>query len=179
MATETVEVVIDSLLAAGVKYVFGVPGAKIDSVFNALVDKPEIKLVVCRHEQNAAFIAAAVGKLTGRPGVCIATSGPGTSNLVTGLVTANDEGSPIVALVGSVKRAQAARRTHQSLRAAELLAPITKKVGAAIVEDQVAEIMLDAFRTAAAHPQGAAVVSLPIDVMTLGVKSPIPALFDS
>ncbi|KAJ9156629.1 Acetolactate synthase [Pleurostoma richardsiae] len=175
MATETVEVVIDSLLAAGVKYVFGVPGAKIDSVFNALVDKPEIKLVVCRHEQNAAFIAAAVGKLTGRPGVCIATSGPGTSNLVTGLVTANDEGSPIVALVGSVKRAQAARRTHQSLRAAELLAPITKKVGAAIVEDQVAEIMLDAFRTAAAHPQGAAVVSLPIDVMTLGVKSPIPA----
>lgn len=173
--TETVDIVIDSLLAAGVKYVFGVPGAKIDSVFNALIDRPEIKLVVCRHEQNAAFIAGAIGKITGRPGVCIATSGPGTSNLVTGLVTANDEGAPVVAIVGSVKRAQAAKRTHQSLLAVPLLRPVTKKVTQAVVEDQVSEIMLDAFRVAAAIPQGATVVSLPIDVMTAGHKSSIPA----
>lgn len=173
--TETVDIVIDSLLAAGVKYVFGVPGAKIDSVFNALVDHPEIKLVVCRHEQNAAFIAGAIGKITGRPGVCIATSGPGTSNLVTGLVTANDEGAPVVAIVGSVARAQAAKRTHQSLQAVALLRPVTKKVTAAVVEDQVSEIMLDAFRVAAAVPQGATVVSLPIDVMTAGHKSSTPA----
>lgn len=173
--TETVDIVIDSLLAAGVKYVFGVPGAKIDSVFNALVDRPEIKLIVCRHEQNAAFIAGAIGKITGRPGVCIATSGPGTSNLVTGLVTANDEGAPVVAIVGSVARAQAAKRTHQSLQAVALLRPVTKKVTAAVVEDQVSEIMLDAFRVAAAVPQGATVVSLPIDVMTAGHKSSIPA----
>lgn len=173
--TETVDVVIDSLLAAGVKYVFGVPGAKIDSVFNALIDHPEIKLIVCRHEQNAAFIAGAVGKITGRPGVCIATSGPGTSNLVTGLVTANDEGAPVVAIVGSVKRAQAAKRTHQSLLAVALLRPVTKKVTQAVVEDQVSEIMLDSFRVAAAVPQGATVVSLPIDVMTAGHKSSIPA----
>src|SRR4051812_7064876 len=143
--TETVQIVIDSLLAAGVKYVFGVPGAKIDSVFNALLDHPEIRLVVCRHEQNAAFIAAAVGKLTGRPGVCIVTSGPGTSNLVTGLVTANDEGMPVVAIAGDVKRAQASKRTHQSLRTGALLAPVTKKVVSAVVPDQVAEILLDAF----------------------------------
>lgn len=173
--TETVDIVIDSLLAAGVKYVFGVPGAKIDSVFNALIDHPEIKLIVCRHEQNAAFIAGAVGKITGRPGVCIATSGPGTSNLVTGLVTANDEGAPVVAIVGSVARAQAAKRTHQSLQALALLRPVTKKVTAAVVEDQVSEIMLDAFRVAAAVPQGATVVSLPIDVMTAGHRSSIPA----
>jgi thiamine pyrophosphate-dependent acetolactate synthase large subunit-like protein len=121
MSNDTVKIVIDSLVAAGVKYVFGVPGAKIDSVFNALVDHPEIKLVVCRHEQNAAFIAGAVGKVTGRPGVCIATSGPGTSNLVTGLITATDEGSPMVAIVGSVKRSEALKKTHQSLRGVELL----------------------------------------------------------
>ncbi|ORY70919.1 acetolactate synthase [Pseudomassariella vexata] len=175
MPTETVQIVIDSLTAAGVKYVFGVPGAKIDSVFNALVDHPEIKVIVCRHEQNAAFIAAAVGKLTGRPGVCIATSGPGTSNLVTGLITATDEGAPLVAIVGSVKRAQAAKRTHQSLRATELLTPVTKKVVEAIVEDQVAEVVLDAFRVAAAYPQGATAICLPIDVMTQGMKSSIPA----
>ena len=176
MATETVQIVVDSLLAAGVKYIFGVPGAKIDSVFNALVDHPEIRLVVCRHEQNAAFIAAAVGRITGRPGVCIATSGPGTSNLVTGLITATDEGAPMVAIVGSVKRSQALKKTHQSLRGIELLGPVTKQAAAAVVEDQVAEIMLSAFRTAAAHPQGATAVSLPIDIMTVGVsKSSIPA----
>lgn len=73
---------VESLHAAGVKYVFGIPGAKIDGVFNALLDHPEIKLIVCRHEQNAGFMAAAVGRLTGTPGVCIATSGPGASNLV-------------------------------------------------------------------------------------------------
>lgn len=172
---ETVQIAVDSLLAAGVKYVFGVPGAKIDSLFNALLDHPEIRLVVCRHEQNAAFIAGAVGKLTGRPGVCIVTSGPGTSNLVTGLVTANDEGMPLVAIAGSVKRVQAAKRTHQSLRTAELLAPVTKKVVAAGVADQVAELMLDAFRVAAMHPQGATAISLPIDVMTAGMTSAIPA----
>lgn len=175
MPTETVQIIIDSLRAAGVKYVFGVPGAKIDSVFNALVDHPEIKLVVCRHEQNAAFIAAAVGKLTGLPGVCIATSGPGTSNLVTGLVTATDEGAPMVAIVGNVKRAQEAKRTHQSLRAVELLAPVTKKVVAGVVPDQIAEIVMDAFRVASTHPQGATAISLPIDVMTAGVRSTIPA----
>lgn len=173
--TETVDIVIDSLVAAGVKYVFGVPGAKIDSVFNGLIDRPEIKLIVCRHEQNAVFIAGAIGKITGRPGVCIATSGPGTSNLATGLVTANDEGAPVVAIVGSVKRAQAAKRTHQSLQAVALLRPVTKKVTAAVVEDQVSEIMLDAFRVATANPQGATVVSLPIDIMTAGHKSAIPA----
>ncbi|KAL7926077.1 acetolactate synthase [Trichoderma austrokoningii] len=166
MPQDTVDILIDSLKAAGVKYVFGVPGAKIDSVFNALLDHPAIKLVVCRHEQNAAFIAAAMGKVTGRPGVCIATSGPGTSNLVTGLVTATDEGAPVVAIVGSVKRSQSLQRTHQSLRGVDLLAPVTKKVLSAVVEDQVAEIMLDAFRVAAASPPGATAVSLPIDLMT-------------
>ncbi|OHF01675.1 acetolactate synthase [Colletotrichum orchidophilum] len=176
MSSETVDVVIDSLVAAGVKHIFGVPGAKIDSVFNALIDRPEIQLVVCRHEQNAAFIAGAIGRITGRPGVCIATSGPGTSNLVTGLVTANDEGAPVVAIVGDVKRVQAAKKTHQSLRGVQLLEPVTKKTTGAVHPDQISEIMLDAFRTATAYPQGATAVSLPIDIMTVGTKTSIPAL---
>lgn len=174
--TETVRVVVDSLIAAGVEYVFGVPGAKIDSLFNELLDHPKIKLVVCRHEQNAAFMAAAVGRLTGRPGVCIATSGPGTSNLVTGLVTANDEGYPVVAIVGSVKRAQALKRTHQSLRGVELLTPVTKKSAAAVVENQIAEIILDAFRAASSFPRGATSVTLPADIMLASVsKTTVPA----
>mgnify|MGYP003629580859 CR=1 FL=1 len=65
------KIVVESLVNAGVKMVFGIPGAKIDALFNELLDHSEIKLIVCRHEQNAAFIAAAIGRLTGSPGVCV------------------------------------------------------------------------------------------------------------
>lgn len=85
-------IVVESLINAGVKMVFGIPGAKIDAIFDELMEHPEIRLIVCRHEQNAAFIAAAIGRLTGIPGVCVATSGPGGTNLVTALATANTEG---------------------------------------------------------------------------------------
>src|SRR5436189_2046950 len=95
--------VVRHLEAQGVKHVFGVPGAKIDGVFNALVDST-IKTVVCRHEQNAAFIAGGIGRMTGKAGVAIVSSGPGVSNLVTGLATANSEGDPMVALDGAVAR---------------------------------------------------------------------------
>jgi len=93
------ELVVRTLEMQGVTHVFGVPGAKIDSVFNALVDST-IETVVCRHEQNAAFIAGGIGRMTGKAGVAIATSGPGVSNLTTGLATANSEGDPVVALGG-------------------------------------------------------------------------------
>lgn len=93
-ATQTgAQLVVRALEAQGVTDVFGVPGAKIDAVFNALVDS-RIKTVVCRHEQNAAFIAGGIGRMTGKAGVAIATSGPGVSNLTTGLATANTEGDP-------------------------------------------------------------------------------------
>jgi acetolactate synthase-1/2/3 large subunit len=81
---------VRSLEAQGVEYVFGVPGAKIDKVFDTL-----LKTVVCRHEQNASFIAGGVGRMTGKAGVVLVTSGPGCSNLVTGLATANSEGDPV------------------------------------------------------------------------------------
>ena len=88
MAEDTVaQIIVNSLYNAGVRYVFGVPGAKIDAIFDCLEDHPEIKLIVARHEQNAAFMAAALGRITGTPGVCIATSGPGASNLATGVLS--------------------------------------------------------------------------------------------
>ena len=93
--------VIEGLTAHGVRHIFGIPGGKIFQIYDALADGgPEI--VVCRHEQNAAFMAQAVGRLTGTPGVVAVTSGPGTANLPTGLVTANTEQDPVVALCGAV-----------------------------------------------------------------------------
>ena len=91
------QVVVESLEKHGVQYIFGIPGAKIDKVFDTLASS-SIQTVVCRHEQNAAFIAGGIGRLTGKAGVAIATSGPGVSNLTTGLLTANSEGDPLVAL---------------------------------------------------------------------------------
>src|ERR1700748_2703742 len=95
------QLVVRALEAKGVTHVFGIPGAKIDAVFDALIDST-IETVVCRHEQNAAFIAGGIGRMTGKAGVAIGPSGPGVSNLVTGLATANSEGDPIVALGGAV-----------------------------------------------------------------------------
>ena len=159
-------IVVQSLINAGVKMVFGIPGAKIDALFNELLDHPEIRLIVCRHEQNAAFIAAAIGRLTGIPGVCVATSGPGGTNLVTALATANTEGDPVVALVGSVPRSMSAAKTHQSMHLMEVIAPIAKKTQTVDHQDQVADIILDAFRTAGTYPQGVSAVALPLDIMS-------------
>ena len=100
--------VVEVIELAGVRYVFGIPGAKIDAVFDALLDGTA-ELVVCRHEQNAAFMASAIGRLTGTPGVVLVTSGPGTTNLATGLLTANTEQDPVVAICGAVARRRPAQ----------------------------------------------------------------------
>jgi acetolactate synthase-1/2/3 large subunit len=164
-AADTVaQITVNSLYNAGVRVVFGVPGAKIDAIFDCLMDHPEIKLIVARHEQNAAFMAAAVGRITGIPGVCIGTSGPGASNLATGLVTATTENDPVVALVGSVPRHMNLKRTHQSMRALDILGPTAKNAVGIDVEDQAAEVVLNAFRSASTSPKGAAVISIPQDV---------------
>jgi acetolactate synthase I/II/III large subunit len=99
------ELLVKSLESQGVEYVFGIPGAKIDKVFDTLSDS-KIKTVVCRHEQNAAFIAGGIGRLTGKAEVTLVTSGPGCSNLATGLATATSEGDPVVAIGGAVPVSQ-------------------------------------------------------------------------
>jgi acetolactate synthase-1/2/3 large subunit len=157
--------VVDTLGAFGIQYVFGVPGAKIDPLFDALVDSG-LELVVCRHEQNAAFMAAAVGRLTGRPGVAVVTSGPGTTNLATGLVTATTEQDPMIAICGAVSRVDRLKRTHQSMDAVAALKPFTKYAGEVNDPDNVPETIANAIRAATTVPRGAAAVVLPADVST-------------
>jgi acetolactate synthase-1/2/3 large subunit len=156
--------VVEALTAHGVEYIFGVPGAKIDSVFDVLADMGP-QLVVCRHEQNAAFMAGAIGRLTGTPGVVLVTSGPGTANLATGLLTANTEQDPVVALCGAVDREDRLKRTHQSMDAAALMKVVTKFTGEVNDPDNAPEAVANAFRAATTAPQGAAAVILPQDVL--------------
>lgn len=164
------EVVVRTLEARGVEYVFGIPGAKIDAVFDALVDSP-IKTVVCRHEQNAAFIAGGIGRMTGKAGVAIATSGPGVSNLVTGLATANSEGDPIVALGGAVATSETLKQIHQSMDSVSLCKPVTKFSAGVGSPEAVAEVVSNAFRAAESGRPGAAFVSLPKDIMAAPAQS--------
>jgi len=173
--------VVETLSAYGVQYIFGVPGAKVDAVFDALSDGgPE--LVVCRHEQNAAFKAAAVGRLTGVPGVALVTSGPGTTNLATGLITATTEQDPMIAICGAVARSDRLKRTHQSMDAVAALKPFTKYTGEVNDPDNVPEAVANALRAAVTAPRGAAAVVLPADVLTAATAKaivqplPVPAL---
>ncbi len=159
------QLVVRALEAQGVTHVFGIPGAKIDAVFDALVDS-KIKTVVCRHEQNAAFIAGGIGRMTGKAGVAIATSGPGVSNLVTGLATANSEGDPMIALGGAVGTSETLKQLHQTMDAVAICKPVTKFSATVASSDTVGEVMANAFRAAESGRPGAAYVNLPKDVMT-------------
>ncbi|MFT8394934.1 acetolactate synthase AlsS [Propionibacterium sp.] len=164
------DVVVETLRALGVRWVFGVPGAKIDPVFDALAEvagqSGAPRLVTCRNEQDAAFMAAAIGRITGVPGVVVVTSGPGTSNLATGLMTATTEGDPVVAICGAVSRSQRLKRTHQAMDSSRLLSAVTKSASEVTSADNVAEAVVGAFRSALCEPRGAAVVVLPYDVST-------------
>lgn len=156
---------VQSLEAQGVEYVFGIPGAKIDKVFDVLRDS-KIKTVVCRHEQNAAFIAGGIGRMTGKAGVTLVTSGPGCSNLVTGLATANSEGDPVVAIGGAVPIANRLKQIHQSMDTVNLFRPITKFSAEIDSPSTVSEVVANAFRAAESGRPGAAFISAPQDVMT-------------
>ena len=158
------DLLVKSLEAQGVEYVFGIPGAKIDAVFNRLVDS-SIKTVVCRHEQNAAFIAAGIGRMTGKAGVALVTSGPGCSNLVTGLATANSECDPVVAIGGAVGLADRLKQIHQSMDTVNLFRPITKFSAEIDSRDSISEVIANAFRAAESGRPGAAFISAPKDIM--------------
>ena len=172
------DVVIDSLRKHGVNLVFGIPGAKIDRLFEGLdgqdsEDAP--KLIVTRHEQNAAFMAQGYGRLTGKTGVAITTSGPGVGNLATGIMTANAEGDPMLAIGGQVQRKDLHRATHQSTPSTEIMAPITQYSAEIQDPNNISEIMANAFEASQDARKGAAFVSLPQDVDDAEVtEKPLP-----
>lgn len=157
------DLVVDSLINHDIDYVFGIPGAKIDRVFDTLEDKGP-KLIVARHEQNAAFMAQGIGRITGTPGVVITTSGPGVSNLATGLITATDEGDPVLAISGQVKRSDLLKRSHQSMKNVAMMEPVTKYAVEVHDPNTLSETIANAYRVAKSGKRGASFVSIPQDV---------------
>jgi acetolactate synthase-1/2/3 large subunit len=166
------ELLVQCLEAQGVQYIFGIPGAKVDTIFDVLADHGP-QLILCRHEQNAAFMAGMYGLLTGTPGVCLVTSGPGVTNLVTGLSTATYDGYPLVALGGNVRRGLRHIKTHQSLDNAGVMKAVTKRSVEIYDGDSIPEAVVNAFRESAEPPLGATFISLPQDVL-MGPVEAVP-----
>lgn len=162
------DLVVESLNNHGVDLVFGIPGAKIDRLFESLEHPVEgrkaPKLIVTRHEQNAAFMAQAFARITGKTGVVVVTSGPGVGNLATGLMTASAESDPVVAIGGQVPRRDLYRLTHQSTNSVALFNPITNFSSEIQDPNNISEIIANAFSAANGAKKGAAFVSLPQDV---------------
>ena len=114
---------------------------------------------------------AGIGRLTGKPGVAITTSGPGVSNLTTGLLTATSEGDPVLAIGGQVKRNDLLRLTHQSIDNASLLRSSTKYSAEVQDPESLSEVITNAMRTATSGKNGASFISIPQDVISSPVKA--------
>jgi acetolactate synthase-1/2/3 large subunit len=168
----------DLLLAClqeqGVRTIYGVPGEENADVMISLLNHT-IKFITCRHEQTAAFMAEMHGNLTGIPGVCLATLGPGALNLVTGVAQANMDGSPLVAVLGQCSTKRLHKISHQNMNAIELFKPITKWATSIISPDLIPEIVAKAFKIARSGIPGAVLIELPEDVAKLTTeKKPLP-----
>src|SRR5207244_13391412 len=121
------EVLCRALVEAGVDVIFGYPGGAIMPFYNALPDHPELRHILVRHEQAAAHAADGYARASGRVGVCVATSGPGATNLGTGLAAAHMDNSPAVAITGQVSRPMIGRDAFQETDIIGITLPITKK----------------------------------------------------
>jgi len=147
----------------GVERIFGVPGEENADVMISLNDS-KIDFVLCRHEQAAAFAADAYGRLTGKAGVCLATLGPGATNLVTGLADANMDRAPVVAIIGQGSTKRLHKESHQNMDSVAMMRPISKWAQTILAADNITEVVRKAFKVAMSEKPGVTVIELPEDV---------------
>jgi acetolactate synthase-1/2/3 large subunit len=158
-------ILVDQLELNGADLAFCLPGESYLPVLDALYDSP-IRLVTCRHEQGASNAAEAYGKLTGRPGICLVTRGPGATQAAVGVHTAKQDSSPILLLVGQVPRAFRGREAWQELDYAEVFGGIAKAAWEVDRAERIPEHVAEALSTALSGRPGPVVLSLPEDVLT-------------
>ncbi|MCD5390763.1 biosynthetic-type acetolactate synthase large subunit [candidate division NPL-UPA2 bacterium] len=157
------EIVIDALLKEGVDTAFGILGGAILPVFDVLYDAP-LRFILTRHEQGAAHMADGYARATGKVGVCMATSGPGATNLVTGIATANMDSVPIVAITGQVFTTMIGNDAFQEADVTGITRPITKHNYLVKDVKELARIMKEAFHIARTGRPGPVLIDIPKDV---------------
>jgi acetolactate synthase-1/2/3 large subunit len=157
------ELLVRCLENEGVEFVYGIPGEENLDVMDALVDS-SIRFITTRHEQAAAFMADVQGRLTGKAGVCLATLGPGATNLVTGVADANMDHAPLVAIAGQAPTSRLHKESHQVLDLVNLFQPITKYATQILNPEIVPEVVRKAFKLAQSGKQGAAYIDFPENI---------------
>ncbi|CTQ56006.1 Acetolactate synthase [Roseibium album] len=167
------ELFVKCLENEGVEYIFGVPGEENIDVMDALIDS-KIEFVTTRHEQGAAFIADVYGRLTGRAGVCLATLGPGATNLVTGVADGNMDNAPMVAIAGQGSTARMHKESHQILDLVNLFDPITKFSTQIRIAEIIPEIVRKSFKTAEAEKPGCSFIDLPENIAGAEIEDMVP-----
>ncbi|MSO94213.1 MAG: thiamine pyrophosphate-binding protein [Thermoleophilia bacterium] len=158
------QLLVDQLVVHGVEVAFGVPGESYLAVLDALHDAP-IRFVSCRHEGGAANMADAYGKLTGRPGICMVTRGPGATHAAAGIHTAYQDSTPLILLIGQVGREMMEREAFQEIDYRQMFGPMAKWVAQIDSADRVPELLARAFRVATSGRPGPVVLALPEDML--------------
>src|SRR5215468_5338598 len=158
------EVLIDQLVIHGARHVFCVPGESYIAALDAMVDRP-IEVTVCRQEGGACIMAEATGKLTGRPGICFVTRGPGATNASSGLHIAQQDSTPMILFVGQVAREFREREALQELDYRAVFGSIAKWVTEIDDPARVPELVSRAFHVATDGRPGPVVIALPEDML--------------
>lgn len=164
----TADFLVECLEEEGVHYIFGIPGEENLAVMDAL-EHSKIEFITVRHEQGAAFMADVYGRLTGHAGVCMATLGPGATNLITGVADADSDGAPLVAISGQVGTDKMHITAHQYLDLRAMFEPITRRAYTVVRPDTMAEITRLAFKYAEREKPGATFIDLPVNISKMPV----------
>ena len=159
------EIVCESLLKEGVDVLFGLPGGAVLPLYGALTKYPQLRHILVRHEQAASMAADGYARATGKVGVCTATSGPGATNLVTGIACAQMDSVPMVAITGQVPRAAIGRDAFQETDVTGITLPITKHNVLVMEVEDVAPAIKEAFHIARTGRPGPVLVDIPKDVL--------------
>ena len=160
---KTSDLLVKCLEVEGVNYIFGLPGEETADLMISLLNS-SAKFILTRHEQSAAFMADVYGRLTGRVGVCLATLGPGATNLTTGIASANMDRSRVLAITGQIDSNMLHKESHQNMDVITMFKPITKWNQSIRNGDNIPEIVRRAFKIAMEEKAGATHIELPQDV---------------
>ncbi len=168
------ELFVRCLENEGIEYIFGIPGEENLDVMDALLDS-SITFVIVRHEQGAAFMADVYGRLTGHAGVCLATLGPGATNLITGVADANMDHAPLVAIAGQASTHRLHKESHQVLDLVQMFQPITKYSTRLLTPNTIPEVVRKAFKLAQTEKSGASFIEFPENLAEMELEDhPLP-----
>ncbi|HET7580149.1 MAG TPA: acetolactate synthase large subunit [Bacillales bacterium] len=172
------ELFLKCLEEEGVEYIFGVPGEENLAFMDAVLES-DIQFITTRHETGAAFMAGMMGRLTGKPGVCLSTLGPGATNMLTGVADANMDRSPLVAITAQAGMNRQHKESHQTYNLVELYRPVTKWNASIRSREITPEVVRKAFSIATDEKPGATHIELPEDIAGMEVDvSPLDTTYE-